>query len=88
LYTHGEGRQARMRVMQELVSVVQGHWHSKSYYETFTSERQFVFALQIGSGIERRSYAAAYAKHFQKPQINVGIVLDNGRYAVIEHMKM
>ena len=88
LYTHGEGRQARIRVMQELISVVQGHWHAKTYYETFTSERKFVFALQIGCGIDRKSYAAAYAKHFQKPQINVGVVLDNGRYAVIEHMKM
>ena len=74
--------------MQELISVVQGHWHAKTYYETFTSERKFVFALQIGCGIDRKSYAAAYAKHFQKPQINVGVVLDNGRYAVIEHMKM
>lgn len=88
LYTHGEGRQARMRVMQELVSVVQGHWHSKSYYETFTSERQFLFALQIGCGLDRKSYAAAYAKHFQKPQINVGVVLDNGRWGLIEHMKI
>lgn len=88
LYTHGVGRQARVRVMQELISVVQGHFHSKTYYETFTSERKFVFALQIGCGLDRRSYAAAYAKHFQKPQINVGIVLDNGRYAVIEHMEM
>ena len=88
LYTHGEGRQARIRVMHELMSVVQGHWHSKTYYETFTSERQFVFALQIGCGLDRRSYAAAYAKHFQKPQINVGVVLDNGRWGLIEHMKM
>lgn len=88
LYTHGENRQARTRALQEQISVCQGHWHSKTYYETYTSERQFIFALQIGSGIERRSYAAAYAKHFQKPQINVGIVLDNGRYAIIEHMKM
>ena len=88
LYTHGVGRQARIRVMQELISVTQGHFHSKSYYETFTSERQFLFALQIGCGLDRKSYAAAYAKHFQKPQINVGVVLDNGRWGLIEHMKI
>lgn len=88
LYTHGIGRQARIRVMQELISVCQGHFHSKSYYETFTSERQFLFALQIGCGLDRKSYAAAYAKHFQKPQINVGVVLDNGRWGLIEHMKI
>ena len=88
LYTHGEGRQARNRVQQELISVVQGHWHSKTYYETFASERQFLFAMQVGCGIDRKSYAAAYARHFQKPQINVGIVMDNGRWGLIEHMNM
>ena len=41
--------------------------------------------LQIGCGIDRRSYAAAYGKHFKKPQLNCGVVLDNGRWALIEH---
>ena len=74
--------------MQEFMSVVQGHYHSESYVETFVSEERLVFAMQIGCGVNRKAYAMAYGKHFKKPQINVGIILDNGRYGIIEPMKM
>jgi len=86
LYTHGIARKARQRSQRELISVVQGHYHSESYYETFVSENRLVFALQVGCGIDRRSYAMMYGRHFNKPQINVGIVKDDGRWALIEHM--
>ena len=85
LYTHGTGRKAKQRCIQEFTSVCQGHFHAESYYETFVSEHKLMFALQIGCGIDRRSYAAAYGKHFKKPQLNVGVVLDSGRWALIEH---
>ena len=88
LYTHGVGRKAKQRSMQEFMSVVQGHYHSESYVETFVSEERLVFAMQIGCGVNRKAYAMAYGKHFKKPQINVGIILDNGRYGIIEPMKM
>lgn len=86
LYTHGTGRKAKQRCIQEFTSVVQGHYHSESYYETFVSEHQLMFALQVGCGVDRKQYAMAYGKHFKKPQINVGVVMDNGRWALIEHM--
>lgn len=88
LYTHGTGRKAKQRCMQEFISVVQGHYHSESYYETFVSEEKLLFALQIGCGVDRQSYAMAYGKHFKKPQINVGVVMDSGRWALIEHQKL
>lgn len=88
LYTHGIARKARQRSQRELISVVQGHYHSETSYETFVSENRFVFALQVGCGIDRRSYAMAYGRHFNKPQLNVGVVMDNGRWALIEHMDM
>lgn len=88
LYTHGIGRKAKQRCIQEFTSVVQGHYHSESYYETFVSEEKLLFALQIGCGVDRRSYAMAYGKHFKKPQINVGVVMDSGRWGLIEHMKL
>lgn len=88
LYTHGIARKARQRSQRELISVVQGHYHSESYYETFVSQNRLVFALQVGCGIDRHSYAMMYGRHFNKPQINVGIVKDDGRWALIEHMKM
>lgn len=88
LYTHGTGRKARQRCIQEFTSIVQGHYHSDTYYETFVSEHKLLFALQVGCGIDRRSYAMAYGKHFKKPQLNCGVVMDNGRWALIEHMKL
>ena len=88
LYTHGTNRKAKQRCQQEFISVVQGHYHSESYIETFVSEERLVFAMQIGSGVDRKAYAMAYGRHFKKPQINVGIVMDNGRYGIIEPMKM
>lgn len=88
LYTHGTNRKAKQRCMQEFTSVVQGHYHSDTYYETFVSEEKLLFALQVGCGVDRRSYAMAYGKHFKKPQINVGVVMDSGRWALIEHMKL
>ena len=48
LYTHGEGRKARQRCMQEFISVCQGHYHSDTYYETFVSEHKLLFAMQLG----------------------------------------
>ena len=88
LYTHGTGRKARQRCMQEFTSVVQGHYHSDTYYETFVSEEKLLFAMQIGCGVDRKSYAMAYGKHFKKPQINVGVVMDNGRWGLVEHQKL
>lgn len=88
LYTHGIGRKARQRCVQEMMSVVQGHYHSESYVEYFVSPYQMLFALQIGCGVDRRAYGLTYGKHFKKPQLNVGIVKDNGRYAIIEPMPL
>lgn len=88
LYTHGTGRKARARCREELISVAQGHYHSESYVETYVSEKELLFALQVGCGVDRKSYAMAYGKHFKKPQLNVGVVMDNGRYALIEPMRL
>jgi hypothetical protein len=46
------------------------------------------FAMQVGCGVDRKSYAMAYGKHFKKPQINVGVVLEGGRYGIIEPMRL
>lgn len=88
LYTHGVGRKAKQRCQQEFISVVQGHYHSETENTMFVSEKDLLFAMQIGSGIDRKSYAMAYGKHFKKPQINVGIVMESGRYGIIEPMRM
>lgn len=86
LYTHGTGRKARQRCIQEFRSVVQGHYHGETYVEYYANAEKLFFALQVGCGVDWRSYAMAYGKNFRKPQINCGVILDNGRYSIIEPM--
>ncbi len=88
MYCHGDGMDIRRRSNLESISVVSGHFHSKSFYETYVGENILRFVLQIGCGIDRHSYAMAYAKLYPKQQINVGIVKDDGRWGMIEHMVM
>ena len=45
-----------------------------------------MFAMQVGCGVDRKAYAMAYGKNFKKPQLNCGVVLEGGRYGVIEPM--
>lgn len=86
-YTHGVGRQARQRTMQDMISVVQGHFHSKSYIENFVGvEGKRLFAMQLGAGINIKEYAFAYGKNFARPHINVGIVI-NGKLPIIEYFE-
>lgn len=88
LYTHGTGRKARQRAKNDMLSVVQGHYHSESYIEHFVGLSDHIWAMQIGCGIDRKSYAMAYGKHFDKPHINCGVVLENGSLALLEYMPL
>lgn len=87
LYTHGTGRKARNRAKDELISIVQGHYHSESYVEYFVGLERMIFAMQVACGIDRRAYAMAYGKHFKKPHINCGVVI-GGRTAILEYMEL
>lgn len=87
-YVHGTGRKARNRAKAELTSIVQGHYHSESYIEHFVGKQYSIFAMQVGCGIDRKSYAMAYGKHFNKPHINCGIILENGTLPILEYMKL
>jgi hypothetical protein len=87
-YVHGTARKARNRAKSELTSVVQGHYHSESYIEHFVGKTYSIFAMQLGCGIDRKAYAMNYGKHFPKPHINVGVVLENGTLPILEYMKL
>jgi hypothetical protein len=87
LYVHGIGRKARTRTKNELVNIVQGHYHSESYIEFYVGLNRKTFCMQVGCGLDRRTYAAAYAKHFPKQHINVGIVID-GKLPILEYMDL
>jgi len=78
-YTHGEGGTARTRAKKDLCSTVQGHLHSQAYTEYIIGQSFKIFGMQVGCGVDRHSYAMAYAKDHPKPAIGVGVILDHGR---------
>jgi len=88
LYTHGIGRKAFARMQTDLISVVQGHYHSESYIQYSVGRSYKLFAMQVGCGIDDKSYAMAYGKHFNKMHINCGVVLENGKLPILEYMDL
>jgi hypothetical protein len=78
-YVHGEGGTARAKCRKEINSVVQGHLHNQAYVEHAVGRKSRVFGMQVGCGIDRRSYAMAYGKAGPKPAIGCGVVLDDGK---------
>ena len=86
LYTHGTGRKAKSRMSNDLISVVQGHYHSESYIWNTMGVNNLLFAMQVGTGADQDSYAMAYGKPFNKMHINCGVVLNNGKLPILEYM--
>ena len=78
----GEGGTARSKMKAELQSVVQGHLHSQAYTDHLVGSNFKIFGMQVGCGIDRRSYAMAYAKAGKKPAIGCGIILNSGQLPI------
>ena len=76
LYIHGEGGTARARVRRDLQSIVQGHLHSQAYIDWCVGAKFKLFGMQVGCGIDHKSYAMAYGKEGPKPAIACGVVLE------------
>ena len=87
LYIHGLKRKVKTRSRDELVSIVQGHWHSESDIYNHVGLNTKIFGMQVGCGIDRRSFAMAYSEHSKKQHINVGIVID-GKLPILEYMEL
>jgi metallophosphoesterase superfamily enzyme len=75
LYIHGEGGTARSRARRDLQSIVQGHLHSQAYIEWIVGSKFKIFGMQVGCGVNHKSYAMAYGKEGPKPAIACGVVL-------------
>jgi metallophosphoesterase superfamily enzyme len=82
LYFHGEAGGAVAKAKQECKSVIQGHRHSEGYVQYINND---VFGMQVGTGIDRNSYAMAYGSAGKKPIISCGIVIA-GREAYLVKM--
>lgn len=87
-YIHGEGGTARARAKKDLCSTVQGHLHPQAYTEWIVGETYRIFGMQVGCGVDRHSYAMAYAKDHGKPAIGVGVILNHGQLAFNVLMKL
>lgn len=75
LYIHGEGGTARARVRRDLQSIVQGHLHSQAYIDWCVGAKFKLFGMQVGCGVDHKSYAMAYGKEGPKPAIACGVIL-------------
>lgn len=63
-------------------STVIGHTHSQGAIGYIANEKDCIFGMNVGSGLDRKSYAFEYGRDFKKkPIIGVGVVTDKGRYA-------
>lgn len=77
LYIHGEGGKAHIKCRREIQSIVQGHLHSDCYVQWFVGKTHRIFGMQVGCGIDAKSYAMAYGKRGNKPALACGVVLDS-----------
>jgi len=89
LHTHGSIGNAFKRALMCRMSVVQGHLHSEMSVQWSVSEKDKIFGLQVGCGIDRKAYGFEYGKPFaKKPVIGSGLLLDGGRLPIVELMNL
>jgi hypothetical protein len=85
---HGEGGTARAKMKKELQSQIQGHLHSDLYVDFIVGKNFRIFGMQVGCGIDNKSYAMAYGKHFKKPAIGCGVLLNKGTLPIVIPMQL
>lgn len=89
LYIHGSVGDAFKRACDSRMSTCQGHLHSKTFVQWSVSERDAIFGLQVGAGMDREAYAFDYAKPLtKKPIIGCGIILDKGTTPIVTLMPL
>ena len=74
-YVHGEGMGAAARAKADMMSTVQGHRHTECYVQHFTGNGKNIFAVQVGTGIDRDAYSFGYAKHFKRQALACAVII-------------
>lgn len=87
-FNHGEGGTAKNRMKTQLKSQVQGHLHSEMYVEYLVGTNFIVFGMQVGCGVDNKSYAMAYGRNYKKQAISCGVILNKGTLPIPIPMKM
>ena len=76
LYHHGIGSKAHIKAVKNMISTVGGHHHTEAYTHWFVGKKEKIFGMQVGCGINIKSYAMSYGKWFPKPAISCGVILE------------
>ena len=88
-YTHGDLGSAIKIAKESRISTVQGHLHTESYIQWSVSEKDRIFGLQVGCGIDHKRYAFEYAKPLaKKPIIACAVILDSGTQPISIPMQL
>jgi len=62
-------------------STVIGHTHSTLAGNYLVSEKDRIFGMNVGCGIDRKTYAFAYGKDLlKKPALGCGVITDKGKF--------
>jgi len=70
-------------------STVIGHIHSTASVTYLANEKDCIFGMNVGCGLDRHTYAFEYGRAFKKkPIISCGVVTDNGKFAQIFPMEL
>ena len=87
LFTHGLGMQATSRMRRMLISVVQGHYHTKTYLHKVKGMNKNIFAMQLGCLMNQRTYAAAYSRFKSNFQLNAGVIKELKHPEIIDFVE-
>jgi predicted phosphodiesterase len=83
-YVHGMSASgingARNLALKSRQSVVMGHCHSFGGIQYIAGNRDIIFGMNVGCGVDIEAYAMAYGKSFPlKPTLGCGIVINGTR---------
>ncbi|MBV1928703.1 MAG: metallophosphoesterase [Gammaproteobacteria bacterium] len=88
-YVHGDkSSAAKTAYKRDMISTVSGHFHTQFYVEWNFGKHAAIFGMQVGCGIDSKSYAMGYMQGGRKEAIGVGLVLDNGTTPLLKAMPL
>ena len=92
-YVHGtkySGKNGHTNAAYDsMISTVIGHLHSHAGVGYIKTAKKAIFGLNVGCGINVKSFAMAYGKGFRhQPILGCGVVTDRGEYAQFMPMKL
>ncbi|MFQ5380757.1 MAG: metallophosphoesterase [Dehalococcoidia bacterium] len=87
LYHHGETALGvngfRNDAKARMVNTVTGHAHGNFGVSYTASDHRLVYGCAVGCGIDSKSMAFAYGKHFKlKPIVGCAVIMDDGKLPV------